>query len=156
MFGQPKNNPNNLRVIKTARTLDSINAGAEAGFRPLVQPVEPSEDIHHFIGVFQHKETGAIKVSGDCRGRFGEDYKCVIPYHFYYPYKYPAPYAAYLLPPDLVEGERVWLEDVIEDIVSVYGNQGWHPRLECCEAIWKNGKFDIQFDPAKDARRLLG
>ena len=26
MFGQPENNPNGLRVVRTARTLDAINA----------------------------------------------------------------------------------------------------------------------------------
>ena len=156
MFGQPENNPNGLRVVKTARTLDAINAGAKEGFHPLVNPVEPSKEIHDMVAVYQHRETGEIELSGDCRMGFSEDYECVIPYRNYYPYSFPEPYAAYLVLPGLEEGERVWLEDIIEDIVAVFGNQGWHPRLESCEAIWTGGEFEVQFDPEKDAPQLIG
>jgi hypothetical protein len=156
MFGQPENNPHHLRVVKTARTAEAINAAAQEGFRPLVKAVKPSRKIHNWIAVYQHRKTGEIEVCGDCRWLPGEDYDLVIPFHYYYPYHFPEPFAAYLLPADLVDGERVWLEDIIEDIVAVYGNQGWCPRLEACEAIWREGKFIIQFDPKKDAPRLIG
>jgi len=155
MYGLPRNNPNNLRVIMTARTLQTINAAAKEGFEPLVKAVLPSPDIHSQVAVYQHRETREIKLSGDVRIRMGEEYERVIPFRRYYPYSFPEPFAAYLVPPDLAEGERVWLDDVIQDIIAVYGNQGWHPRLECCEAVWVNGDFQIQFDPEKDARRLL-
>jgi hypothetical protein len=156
MFGQPENNPNNLRVVKTGRTMETINAAAKEGLRPLVKPVEPSKTIHNMVAVYQHRDTGEIEVAGDCRWRPGEDYKCVVPFRHYYPYSFPEPFAAYLLPPDLMEGERVWLEDIIEDIVAVFGNQGWQPRLESCEAVWTKGDFKVQFDPKKDAPRLIG
>lgn len=155
MFGQPENNPDDLRVVKTARSAEAINAAAKEGFRPLVKPVEPSKEIHNMVAVYQHRETGEIEISGDCRWGPGEDYVPVLPFRYYYPYSFPEPFAAYLLPSDLAEGERVWLEDVIEDIVAVFGNQGWHPRLESCEAIWLDGDFKIQFDPEKDAPHLL-
>ena len=80
----------------------------------------------------------------------------MIPYRYYYQYKFPSPFAAYLVPPDIAEEEAVWLKDVIEDIVAVFGNQGWHPRLESSEAIWINGEFVITFDPEADALRLIG
>jgi hypothetical protein len=156
MYGPPRNNPNNLRVIATARTVSSINAAAREGFRPLVKAVNPSPDIHNMVAVYQHRETGEIKLSGDFRFRMGEEYERVLPFKTYYPYSFPQPFAAYLVPPDLAEGERVWLQDVIEDIVAVFGNQGWRPRLECCEAVWVNGEFQIQFNPQKDATRLIG
>lgn len=156
MFGQPENNPNSLRVVKTARTAEAINAAANEGYRPLLKAVKPSRDIHNMVAVYQHRQTGKIELSGDCRWGPREDYECVLPFRRYYPYSFPEPFAAYLLPPDLAEGERVWLEDIVEDIVAVFGNQEWHPRLEACEAIWKNGDFKIQFDPKKDAPRLIG
>jgi hypothetical protein len=156
MFGQPENNPNELRVVKTARTAEAINAAAMEGFRPLVKPVEPSPEIHNCVSVYQHRETGVVEVSGDCRWRPGEDYDQVLFLRYYYPYSFPEPFAAYLLPSDLTNGERVWLEDIIEDIVAVFGNQGWCPRLESCEATWKDGDFIIHFDPEKDAPRLIG
>jgi hypothetical protein len=155
MLGQP-HNTKNLRVIETARTLKEINTAAKEGYRPLVKPVIPSKEIHQMVGVFQHRVTGEIELSGDVRGRLGEDYECVIPYRTFYPYKFPSPYAAYLVPPNISEGEAVWLKDVIEDIVAVFGNQGWHPRLESSEAVWLNGEFKITFDPEVYAPRLIG
>ncbi|MEI7775966.1 MAG: hypothetical protein WCK17_14450 [Verrucomicrobiota bacterium] len=156
MFGQPDKNPNGLRVIKTARTFDAINAGAKEGFLPLVKRVKPGKDIHSIIEVHQHQETGEIELSTDGRNIPSEGYECVISFHPYYPYSFPAPFAAYLVPPGLKNGERVWLEDIIEDIVAVFGNQGWNPRLEWCEAIWTGDQFDVQFDPDKDAPELIG
>ena len=156
MFGQPENNPSKLRVIKTARTQEAINEAAKEGFRPLVKPVKPSKKIHNMVAVYQHRETGEIEISGDCRMEYGEEYECVLPFRNYYPYLFPEPFAAYLVPADISEDERVWIEDVIEDIVAVFGNQGWHPRLESCEAIWSKGEFKIQFDPKKDAPKLIG
>jgi hypothetical protein len=108
------------------------------------------------IAVYQHKETGEIEIVGDFRCGMGEEYKQVVPFMGFYQYNFPNPYAAYLVPPDLAEGERIWLHDIIEDIVAVYGNQGWHPRLECGEAIWVNGDFQVQFNPERDAPRLIG
>lgn len=156
MFGQLDNNPDGLPVIKTARTLDAINAAAKEGFRPLIKPVVPSDKIHNMVAVFQHRVTGEVTLCGDLRMKFGEDYECVIPFHTYYPYSFPEPFAAYLVPSNLGNGQRVWLEDIIEDIVAVFGNQGWHPRLEACEAIWTGGEFEVQFDPDKDAPLLIG
>jgi len=55
----------------------------------------------------------------------------------YYPYKFP-PTAAYLLPDDIEVGERVILEDLIEDIVGASHSCGTY-RLDSAEAIW-NGE----------------
>ena len=93
----------------------------------------------------------------DCRcGPEDDKFECVLPFRHYYQYSFDSPFAAYLVPRELENGQRVWLDDVIEDIVAVYGNQGYHPRLESCEAIWQNGDFEIQFDPKNDAPVWLG
>jgi hypothetical protein len=156
MCDQPPNNPKHLRVIETARTEKTINKAARDGFRPLVKPVMPGEEIQFVIAVLQHKQTGEIHLSGDMRDFPDSDHEMVIPYMSYYPYKFPTPYAAYLLPADLAEGERVWLEDVIEDIVAVWGNQGYRPRLKHAEATWTGNEFIIHFDPETDAPHLIG
>ena len=156
MFGQPKFNPNNLRVIMTARTADTINIAAKNGLIPLLKAVEQSSDIHSMVAVYQHRKTGEIKLSGDYRWGPGEDYECILPHRTYYPDCFPEPFAAYLLPPELEDGERIWLEDIIEDIVAVWGNQEHNPRLESCEATFSNRDFIIHFDPKKDAPRLIG
>ena len=145
-----------LRTIKTARTAKDINEGAKAGFRPLVKEVKPSPDIRTKVCVLQHKETGRIQLSGDYRFTGGEDYEVVIPFTFYYPYSFPSPFAAYLVPQDLEPGERVLLEDLIEDIVAWKWNQGDAKRLESCEAIWNGEDFEIQFDQKKEQRFVVG
>ncbi len=145
-------NPRQLRVIKTARTEDAINAAAREGFRPLIKAVQPGKGIHFQVIVLQHRDTGEIKLEGD--NRFSSSRKPewnLVEYIAYYPYQFPSPFAAYLIPPDLKEGEVVWLEDIIEDILAVYGNQGYHPRLEAWEATWRKGDFQIHFNPRKDA-----
>jgi len=155
MFGTPKN-LKGLKPIRTGRTLNEINSAVDSGFTPLVKPVTPSPEIHKMVAVYQHRTTKKIKLLGDCRGVLGDEYESIIPFTLYYPYSFPAPFAAYLLPPDLKAGEQVWLEDIIEDIVAVWGNQGHHPRLPSGEATWTGTDMKVHFDPDKDALRLIG
>lgn len=142
------------RVVRTGRTVDEINAAAREGCRPLVKAVKPSDDIQSVVAVFQDPETGEVTTSSDARhARTGVK---VMDYTGYYPYHFPNPFAAYLVPHDIAVGEVVMLEDVIEDLVAVWGNQGHRPRLESATAIWNGNDFDIQFDPQRDAHRLIG
>lgn len=147
-------NPEGLRVIKTARDEQSINKAVAEGFFPLVKPVLPSKEIRSKYSVLQNPETGEIKVTGDYRHkRFSSDtdskFASVIDFTFYYPHSFPSPFAAYLLPPDLAVGERVYLEDLIEDLVGSSWNQGDQYRLESCAAIWNGEDFDIQYQPSE-------
>ena len=150
----PKDAPGDRRVIKTARTVEDINSAARLGLRPLVKPVKPSRDIHGMVAVFQDPETGEIQLSGDSRG--GGRGEMVIDYTLYYPYHFPNPFAAYLIPRDLAVGEEVWLEDLIEDVVAVWGNQGHQPRLAAAPATWNGSDFEVLFDPRLDAPRWIG
>jgi hypothetical protein len=156
MCDQLKKNPEGLRVIQTARTEKAFNAAAKEGYRPLVKPVVPSEDICHMVAVFQDKVTGEIQLSGDFRYSPKESQEVVVNYRSYYPYNFPSPFAAYLIPPDLNIGDRVWLDDLIEDVVAVWGNQGYQPRLKHCAATWDGKDFRIHFDPKNDAPRWIG
>ena len=141
-------NYGDLRVIKTARDEQSINQAVEEGFFPLIKPVLPSNEIRSKYAVFQNPETGEIRVTGDLRARNREPgFEEVIGFTFYYPHSFPSPFAAYLLPADLKVGERVYLEDIIEDIVGRRWNQGDTYRLNAYEAIWNGEGFEIQFQP---------
>lgn len=151
---QPEDAPGNRRIVKTGRTVAEINAAAKRGLKPLVKPVRPCADIHHMVAVFQDSETGEIELSGDVRG-VGRG-EMVIEYMLYYPYHFPNPFAAYLVPRDLAVGEEVWLEDLIEDLVAVWGNQGYRPRLSAAPAVWNGSDFNIQFDPKRDAEHWIG
>jgi hypothetical protein len=53
----------------------------------------------------------------------------------------------YLIPPDIDLGERVFLEDLIEDFVGAVWNQGNAYRLKSCEAIWNGKAFEIDYNP---------
>jgi len=146
--------PGGLRVIKTARTVGDINSAARGGFRPLIKAVCAGSDIQAMVAVFQNPETGEIGLSTDVR--FGGRGTKVLDYTAYYPYHFPNPFAAYLLPPDIVVGEEVWLDDLIEDLVAVWGNQGYRPRLGASAAVWNGSDFEISFDPKRDADHWIG
>ena len=150
----PTGTPAGRRVIKTARTMDAINAAARSGFRPLIKAVRAAPDVQGMVAVFQDPETGEIGLSTDVR--FGGNGTKVLDYMAYYPYNFPNPFAAYLVPPDIAVGEQVWLEDLIEDLVAVWGNQGYRPRLEAAAAVWNGCDFEISFDPKRDADHWIG
>lgn len=158
-FWNTNKNSHGLRVIKTARDIDSINKAAKSGLKPLIKKVEPSDKIRSKYSVVQNKKTGEIKIVGDFRGRFysdDNDYETVIDWTFYYPHSFKSPFAAYLIPKDIKTGERVFVEDLIEDYIGASWNQGDTYRLESCEAIWNGTDLEIQYDPETNRSDFIG
>ena len=139
-----------IRTIQTARDEESINLAAKNGFFPLMKKVAPDKRIRSKYAIFQNKETGEIRVSGDYRSYDYEDkkFKPVIDFTFYYPHHFPSPFAAYLIPNDLRIGERVFIEDLIEDYIRAEWNQGDVYRLESSFAIWNGDDFEVLNDPS--------
>ena len=144
-------NVNGLRIIKTARDEESINTAARNGFFPLLRRVEKSDEIRSKYAILQNRKTGEIEVIGDFRGFGSNDYEMIIYFTFYYPHNFPSPFAAYLIPRDIKVGERVFLEDLIEDYIGASWNQGDTYRLESCEAFWNGKDLDIQYDSSQRA-----
>ena len=72
----------------------------------------------------------------------------VINFTRFYPHTFESPYAAYLIPKNLKVGEKVYIEDLIEDYAGISWNQGDVLRLEGCEAIWNGEDFDILYEEA--------
>jgi len=64
--------------------------------------------------------------------------------------------AAYLIPKDIQIGERVFIEDLIEDYVGASWNQGDTFRLESCDAIWNGKDLEIQYNPQIDFSKFVG
>ena len=153
-------NAKDLLLIQTARTMESINEAVTRGFKPLMKKVIPGRGVGSKYAVLQHKKSGKIEVIGDYRMLYRlegvKEYEMVIDWTYYYPYTFPSPYAAYLLPKRLAKGERVFLEDLIEDIVGSRWNQGSGYRLESAEAIWNGTDFEVQFNPETDREYLIG
>ena len=60
----------------------------------------------------------------------------------YYPYEFSSPFAAYLVPPDIEVGEKVVLEDLIEDHIGRIHQSDVY-RVQNTEAEWDGKKFVI-------------
>jgi len=148
-----------LRVIKTARCIEDINKAADMGFIPLVKKLKPLKQLFRTIGIFRNKKTNKIEEAEDyvVYEQYGNitsyedenEWELVVPFHSYYPYKFDSQYAAYLIPHDIDKGEKVILEDLIEDY---YGGSFWshHIRVESLQAIWTGEDFSILYDPKTD------
>lgn len=148
------------RVIKTARTLTEINQGAKDGFRPLIKKIEPSKKIKSKYCIYQNVLSGEVAEVNDFRSvhqfESNQEWRMVIDWTFYYPYKYERPYSAYLVPSDIEVGEVVILQDVIEDLVGMRFNQGDVYRLESCKATWNGTDFILDYNPEKSISRAIG
>ena len=151
------NNPKKLPVIRTSRTEKDINEGARKGYRPLLRKIEKSEMIRRKFAIIQHKKTGEIKRLGDFRSDFREqeDYEKVIDWTWYYPENFPEPFAAYMIPANLESGQRVWIDDLIEDFVGSYWNQGDTSRRKHAEAIWTGEDLEFKIEP-DDFTTMIG
>jgi len=150
----------NIRIVKTARDKKSINEAASKGLQPLLKKVVSSSKIRSKYAVMQNKKTGEIMVIGDYRS-FHElegnpDLVTVIDWTDYYPHTFASPFAAYLIPKDIQIGERVFIEDLIEDYVGASWNQGDTFRLESCDAIWNGKDLEIQYNPQIDFSKFVG
>jgi len=60
-----------------------------------------------------------------------------------YRYCFDKPWAAYLLPADVEEGDQVFVWDVIQDHVETHMNHGGSLRQRQCVANWVGGELVI-------------
>lgn len=137
---------NGLRIIRTARTKWAINRAVRNGYMPLIKKVEPSKKINSKFAIIRNKISGEIKVITDYRFSVGSEFEMVLDWTFYYPHYFKSPFAAYLIPSDIQIGERVYINDLIEDIVGGSWNQGDTYRLTSSEAVWDGTDLLIEFD----------
>ena len=153
-------NPKELRIIKTGRDREIINNAARNGFKPIIKKVRPSDEIRSKYSVIQNKKTGEIKIIGDLRFSYltddSGDYVTVIDWTYYYPHSFKSPFAAYLIPKDIIVGEMVFVEDLIEDYIGASWNQGDTYRLESCEAIWNGKNLEILYDQNVNRTDFIG
>lgn len=128
-----------LRVIRTARTLDDMNRAARVGYRPLVVISNREESISKYCSLYQNSETGEVGEDLFVR-RAPEPPWIELGTPEYYPSATVHNYAAYLIPHDLDPGERIFIEDVIEDFA---GDVIFHQtqRVKSSPAIWTGRRF---------------
>jgi hypothetical protein len=85
-----------------------------------------------------------------------DESETVIGWTDYYPYNFESPFAAYLVPTDIQIGEKVILEDLIEDVVSHSWNQGDTYRLQSCAAVWDGKELKLQYERNHHNKQVIG
>lgn len=104
-----------IRIIKTARTVEEMNTVVLEGYWPLLYQNSYDKEVNEYVMMYQHPETQLCQLVKDYR--LAEEleslgYCPLLKNHKYLP-DFP-PFAAYLIPKDIQQGEVVWVEDVIE------------------------------------------
>lgn len=145
---------NDARIIDTARDLETINAAVQADLRILLLPCNPNPPFEYTVSVFQHKTKGTYRLDLDPRLRYRnpqehQQWRHALSLN-YYPPLFKNAFAAYLIPADLKPGERVWLDDLIEDLLGSISGQGLgRIRLKSAYARWTGRAFEIEYDKEK-------
>ena len=134
----------NARIIQTAWTIDDMNQAVDNGFKLHFVSYKENPEVYCKLIVITDPETGKISTSGDYRSisRAGLSNFTIYPKG---KLKTNLPFATYLLPTDLKVGEIVLIEEVIEELVGCYWNQGDVLRLETCLAIWDGKNFEYDY-----------
>jgi hypothetical protein len=148
------------REIQTARGEKAINAAVANGYFPLLKQVEMSVKLIRRMSVYQHIETGEVDVSLASDRRRGhriqsnEWGRALLSFPFY-PNPPQEPFAAYLLPKDLMINETVFLTDLIDDFIA-FSHGAEHFRLKSAYAVWTGKDFEVLWDEEKDAGSFIG
>ena len=147
----------NLRTVKTIREKNYdknyISAADIKSYHIITKKVEPNEDFFSIRMLLKNYKTGELKEVTDRQMfvQYGEhvnysegEWEELLSFKRYQGSKYYLyTWAMYLVPKDAKEGERFYIEDVIDDIVAERFWGGIY-RAEDGIGIW-NGK-DIEID----------
>ncbi len=134
------------RVIKTARTIEAMNAALSQGLRPLVKKVEPNPELRRTCTLIQNRTSGEVKrtcIDGGWE-EYDETQWDVVISELQTNESARSQIAAYLVPLALEIGERVVLEDLIAEIVAGrYSGRGgfYATRCDRAEAVWDGVDF---------------
>jgi hypothetical protein len=147
-----------LRKIKTLRGQKSIDKAIANGTKLMFRNVEPFSVVKGKYCMVKNNKSGKefkIRDFRDKRG-YSDEFEIAKDWTYqYYHYKFPQE-AAYIIPNDIEEGEKVIVVDLIENFLSYYYNQGGGKRLKSCKAIWENNDLQIQYDPDSDCIKVVG
>lgn len=150
-------NEENLPVIKTARNLKAINQAVKEGFKILLKNAETSPRFPQTVWLYRHFDTGLYKHGPTPDPRypdFSTEWEVVESFGAY-KQQFKHPYAAYLIPPDLEAGTRVWVDDLIEDFLGMVTFECEY-RLNSTTALWNGTDLEIEYDPKKCVAFVVG
>ncbi|WP_300470879.1 hypothetical protein, partial [uncultured Alcanivorax sp.] len=129
-----------LPIVQTARTLAALEDGVRRGYRPLFVSTEPQGRVKSKFGIVCWPQQKYVMNYRDFRQPTGitggESDECIETMIWHDRDRHSSPLAAYLVPATLNKGDRVYLADVIEEIVASTWNQGDSYRLTESEATW--------------------
>ena len=145
---------NDLRVIRTAWTVEDMNEAIEMGFTLHFVDYVQNPKIHSKLMLLKDAVTGKFKTTSDFRMKNNGD--VLVKFYHYYPLKTTLPFAAYILPSDAQAGEYFVISHVIEDLVEGHWNQGDVLPLVMCKAKWTGDKFIYDYDPKDTKKTFIG
>lgn len=138
-----------LPIIQTARSLAAIEDGVLRGYRPLFVKADYASKVGRKFWVSLPPQSGELI--------YGSDFRCMVmppslkanknwPSIFvnHDSERPPSPLAAYMIPEELNPGDRVFVADIIEEIIEGTWNQGDSWRMKSGEAIWTGEVLEIE------------
>ena len=146
----------NLRTVKTLREKDynkySLSAEDRNKNYLITKTIEPNEDFFSRMMLLKNLRTGELKEVKDRNMfvQYGEyinhsedEWEELLTYRIYQGSKhYLYTWAMYLVPKDAREGERFYIEDVIDDIVAERFWDGIY-RAQDGVGIWNRHSIEI-------------
>ena len=147
----------NLRTVKTLREKDynkySLSAEDRNKNYLITKSIEPNEDFFSRMMLLKNHRTGELKEVKDRNMfvQYGEhinysedEWEELLTYRIYQGSKrYLYTWAMYLVPKDASEGERFYVEDVIDDIVA---ERFWGGIYRAQDGIGIWNKHSIEID----------
>ena len=135
-----------LKEVRTARSLAALNLAVKKGLQIQVVQLEADVSLERSFYLVEHDD-GTFSEIVDYRSIImpSSNDKAIVTDHYFSQYRYcfDKPWAAYLLPADVEEGDRVFVWDVIQDYVETHMNHGGSLRQRQCIATWVGGELVI-------------
>lgn len=154
-----KHNTEDLVNISTARNVNEINKAVKDGYN-VVLKITDEQKNSLFSSGYKYSliktESGKYIEYVDPRVeyRIGEKFETIISHKTYNDTSSRIHYAAYIVPKNLKVGDRVFLEDIIEDFP--YHIHHGSSKLKSWTAIFNGKDFDIDYKILEDSIMYIG
>ena len=139
--------------IQTMRSLEAMADAEERGFELIFGDTGIDNDFGDVKYIlYRNRTTGKLYWTGDYRemvttsAALDKDSSAkfeLIQSWFWVRSDKPFPLAAYAVPKELPVGTRVFLDDLIEDVLEQTRNQGCEKRVNAWPATWNGKTFDV-------------
>ena len=145
-------NKHNLTEIETTYSLEKLNLAQEQGLKVVIIEREQNLDLFIRSLLLKHRITGEFKCASSRRvfAQYGkiieypeEEWELVRKVQGYGRNRdLTQDWGAYILPDNVVPGEKVYIPDLIEDVVaSRFWESVWY--ASDAEAIWNGSTLEI-------------